>query len=377
MSPMSPSDDHHTTPPPADQDLLERWELLRSLVDASPDLMWTVDARDYRLLAFNEGLRAHFASGWGVVPRLGMPLCEQFPERELEGRWRSFYDRAVAEGELHVCEFPTSVSHRTLDLRFRLLRKRTAPYAIAVFARDVTLAAKAEAELRASERQRALLAARLHRVSEEEKTRLSQDLHGRLGQLLTRLNLDLVWIEERLEELPPSPELGALLDRAVAATELAEQTIGEVQRLATELRPASLDCLGVGAAFRHEGRRFQQRSGITCRVELAEPLAPLAPDGATALYRIVQEALTNVERHARASEALIRLSTGPSEALLVVEDDGIGINPVLARAATSLGLAGMRERAAMEGGELVVRRRPEGGTRVEARLPLAKDGARP
>jgi signal transduction histidine kinase len=373
----TPSGDAGRVAGPPERELLESWELLKALVDASPDLIWTVDAKEHRLLTFNLGLQQYFARHRGVELRLGMELRELVPEPPLTARWREFYRRAVDERGYHVPEYQTSVGGRVLDLHLRVLCCDEVPYAITAFGRDITPQVRAQAELRASERQQALLAARLQQVAEEEKTRLSRDLHDRLGQLLTGLQLDLVWLEERLEALAPSPQLGGLVDRAVAASELAERTIAEVQRIATELRPASLDRLGLGAALQHEARRFQERAGITCRVELGEPLAVLAPDAATALYRIVQEALTNVARHARAREVVIRLSTGPEGVLLAVDDDGVGIDPAVADAASSLGLAGMRERATLEGGALVLRRRAEGGTRVEARLPLAKGVARP
>jgi signal transduction histidine kinase len=367
--------DPGTAARPPERDLLESWELLKALVDASPDLIWTVDAKDHRLLTFNRGLQEYFLRHRGIVLRRGMELWDLVPEPDLHARWLEFYRSALEHRGHHVREYQTSVGGRVLDLHFRVLCKEDAPYAITAFGRDITLQSKAEAELRASERQQALLAARLQRVSEEEKTRLSRELHDRLGQLLTGLNLDLVWIEERLEALPPSAEVGALVDRAVSASELAELTIGEVQRLATELRPASLDRLGLAAAVRQEARKFQQRSGIPCRIEIAEPPAPLHREQATALFRIVQEALTNVARHARAREVVIRLSAKPSEAVLAVDDDGVGIDPALGAAASSLGLAGMRERALLVGGTLVLGRRPEGGTRVEVRLPLTRTAA--
>ncbi len=362
---------------PPERELLESWELLKALVDASPDLIWTVDAKDHRLLTYNRGLEQYFARHRGIALRLGMDLVELVPEPPLTARWRALYRRALDERGTHVPEYQTSVGGRVLDLHLRVLCCEDVPYAITAFGRDITLQVRAQAELRASERQQALLAARLQQVAEEEKSRLSRDLHDRLGQLLTGLTLDLVWIEERLEALAPSPDVGALVDRAVAASELAAQTIVEVQRIATELRPASLDRLGLGAALQHEARRFQERAGIACRVELGDPLATVGPDAATALYRIAQEALTNVVRHARAREVVIRLSTEPDGILLAVDDDGIGIDPAVAGAASSLGLAGMRERATMQGGALVLHRRAGGGTRVEARLPLATEGTRP
>jgi len=213
------------------------------------------------------------------------------------------------------------------------------------------------------------LAARVNQVREEEKTRVARDLHDQLGQLLTSLKLDLVWLEERLEFMPATPETVGLVERVVAASELSEQTVAEVQRIATDLRPAALDRIGLGAALLQEGRRFEARTGLTCRVEVEAGLPALPPSTATALYRIAQEALTNVARHARAQVATVRLTAVPGVLELLVVDDGRGFDPALARMGSALGLAGMRERAELEGGELLVDA-DAGGTRVMARVPI-------
>jgi signal transduction histidine kinase len=224
-----------------------------------------------------------------------------------------------------------------------------------------------------------LLSARLQEVREEEKARIARDLHDQLGQLLTGLKLDLLWLEERLEAMPTSPAVNALIERAVGASELSERLVAEVQRIATDLRPAALDRLGLGAALRQEARRFEKRTGVRCRVEEPVALPALPPAVAVTLYRIAQEALTNVARHARARSVSIRLEAGRDRVAVAVEDDGVGIDPARAEDPGALGLAGMRERATLEGGELLLARRREGGTRVEARLPLPEDreGGRP
>ncbi len=215
-----------------------------------------------------------------------------------------------------------------------------------------------------------LLAARLEQVREEEKGRIARDLHDQLGQMLTGLKLDVLWLEEQLEAMAPTPAVNALVERAVEASALADQTVTEVQRIATALRPAALDGLGLGAALRQEGRRFESRAGVTCRVEVGEAVPELTPSTATALYRIAQEALTNVARHAQASQVIVELEAAPGEVTLAVEDDGIGLDLARTGSERALGLASMRERAALAGGELVLVARPGGGTRVMARLPL-------
>jgi signal transduction histidine kinase len=231
---------------------------------------------------------------------------------------------------------------------------------------DASLARRNEAE-----RAIRALAARLQAVREEEKTRIARDLHDELGQLLTGLKMDLRWIERRVGELEPSDRVNAILDQVVAASELAGQTVSTVQRIAADLRPSALDRLGLGAALRHEGRRFQERSGIPCQVVVAEGLPELRGEAATALYRIGQEALTNVARHARASRGLVSLAADPESLTLRVEDDGRGMGDVAA-GPESLGILGMKERAQMLGGDVAFARRGERGTVVTLRVPLAR-----
>ncbi len=244
---------------------------------------------------------------------------------------------------------------------------------IQVTFRDVTQASALREELRESRQQLRALAGRLQTVREEEKTRMARDLHDELGQLLTGLKMDLRWIENHLGDLPPSDQVGPLLDRAVAAAQLADQTVASVQRIAAELRPGALDRLGLATALRQELRRFQERTGLACQAELDEAVPEPSPEAATALYRICQEALTNVSRHAEATRVRVALASGPGQVVLQVEDDGRGMDQA-ATGPEALGLLGMTERATLLGGEVRFERGPERGTLVTVRLPAAERG---
>jgi two-component system sensor histidine kinase UhpB len=199
---------------------------------------------------------------------------------------------------------------------------------------------------------------------------MARDLHDELGQLLTGLKMDLRWLERRLSDLPPDGDVNLLVDRAVAASELADQTVASVQRIAAELRPGALDRLGLAPALRQELRQFQARTGIACEARLDEAAPEPPPAVATALYRICQEALTNVTRHAAAARVVVTLEAEPSGLVLRIEDDGRGFDAG-AQGPGALGLLGMTERATLLGGEVAFARRAEGGTVVTARVPLA------
>jgi len=169
-----------------------------------------------------------------------------------------------------------------------------------------------------------------------------------------------------------------LLDRAVGASELADQTISVVQKIAAELRPGALDSLGLAAALTQRARRFQERTGIPCQVTVPESSLALPTETATELYYICQEALTNVMRHANATGVQIRFETITDGVVLEIRDDGRGFTEADLNRQQSLGLLGMRERAAHCGGTVLWERLEPHGTRLTVHVPLnptpAKEG---
>jgi PAS domain S-box-containing protein len=235
---------------------------------------------------------------------------------------------------------------------------------------EITDHKRSELSLRESREQLRALAARLQTVREEEKRRIARDLHDELGQYLTALRIELRTLEAAISAHDPENAL-SLLDRVVAASHLVDETTATVRRIAVELRPGVLDRLGLVPTLRDEARRFRERTGIACAVDLPVTPPPLPPEHATALYRICQEALTNVCRHAAASHVEIRLRLGPGQVELEVSDDGRGFDAAAVAGARSVGLVGMAERARSLGGEVSFRRRPEGGTVVTAVVPMS------
>jgi signal transduction histidine kinase len=225
-------------------------------------------------------------------------------------------------------------------------------------------------ELVRSSRLLRALAARVQRVREDEKARIARDLHDDLGQLLTALQLELRGAEQAAEGLPADERAGRVLDRLVAASELAATTVETVQRLSLNLRPEALERLGLDAALRQELRLFERRTGLEVALRL-EPVPGLDAEPATAAFRIAQEALTNVARHAQARRVEVRLAKAGDAAVLEVADDGRGLPPDRPDA-ERLGLLGMEERAREFGGEVTLSERPGGGTCVQLRIPLRR-----
>jgi signal transduction histidine kinase len=203
-------------------------------------------------------------------------------------------------------------------------------------------------------------------MREQERARIARELHDELGQLLTGIKLDFAAAIRRLQELRTS---GDVVDRLQSAMGQIDIGIAMVRRIATDLRPAALDHRDLGGAIEDEARRVAARAGIDVRVATAI-VAPVDPEVATVAFRIFQEALTNAVRHARPSTIAARALTRGSTLVVLVRDDGCGIPQGRLRAADSLGLLGMRERAHDAGGELRIRT-GQHGTAVLLTLPAA------
>lgn len=234
---------------------------------------------------------------------------------------------------------------------------------------DITERRRSEASLRENETQLRALARHLESVREEERAHMARVLHDELGQALTAVRLDLGWVGRRLPA--KSVALRTKLDEMVA---LIDATIVASRRLVADLRPPILDDLGLVPALEWYLEHFQERAKVQVQLDVAaEPIAVAGPVAVTA-YRIVQEALTNVSRHAEAKRVTVRLGTRSDALLLEIADDGKGIRTDTVGNAQSFGIIGMRERTAAHGGTLEIGRSPAGGTLVRATIPLERRG---
>jgi PAS domain S-box-containing protein len=228
---------------------------------------------------------------------------------------------------------------------------------------DITPHRRAQERLRESQGRLRNLATHIQDGQEKERERIAREIHDELGTALTALKFDLSDLTRRL---PPGEEDLSEGTRAMARR--IETIIERVREISTMLRPGVLDDLGLAAALEWGCQEFQKRTGIPCSLESPEELA-LDRERATALFRIFQETLTNVVRHACAGRVEVALKAPEGELVLEVADDGRGIPDEKVRASDSLGLIGMRERALIWGGKVTIERAPGGGTRVRAVLP--------
>lgn len=227
----------------------------------------------------------------------------------------------------------------------------------------------AEERLRATLEEVRMLSGRLATVEEEERIRIARELHDELGVGLTCLKIDLSRLATIVGDGVSADARVNLDDKVRSMVEQVDRTIAAVQRLVTQLRPALLDNLGLVAAIEWQCHDFQKRTGIPCTcVTSAEDIA-MEPERATALFRICQEALTNTARHAQATAVTIKLESHHDSLQLVVADNGVGIPTTKVSDRRSLGLLGMKERAALFGGEVTIQGQSDKGTTVIACLP--------
>ncbi len=228
---------------------------------------------------------------------------------------------------------------------------------------------QAERALKRSRERLRRLAVRLQEVREEERGLLAREMHDELGQALTSFKIDLDWLDEHVRALGRED----LTDRCEAMEVLLSDTITAVRELTGRLRPPVLDDLGLAAAVDWQVKDLARRTRITWRTDIEQSPIRLTEGVQTAVFRIFQETATNIVRHAEAQHVDISLRLDWSELALDVRDDGVGISSDSLDNDQSVGLIGMRERAAEFGGSISIQRGAEGGTLVELRVPLATD----
>jgi len=210
------------------------------------------------------------------------------------------------------------------------------------------------------------LAARLQSVREEERASIAREIHDELGQACTAIKMDLALIGRKITK--KQTQLRAKIESSM---QVVDDMIVTLRRIASDLRPRTLDDLGLAAALEWQSQEFEKRSGIHCHLVL--PLEPLNldPERSTAIFRIFQESLTNVTRHAQATSVEARLEIAGGQLIFRVQDNGKGFDPEEAKAKKSLGLVGMQERAHLLSGEVSIEGIPGAGTTMILRIPLS------
>lgn len=250
-----------------------------------------------------------------------------------------------------------------------LLYKDGKPYAVQGIARDITERKRGEEILRESREQLRRLAAHLQSIREEERMVIAREIHDELGQALTALKMDLSWVNKRLPEGQSS-----LIKKTESMSELIDSTIQTVQRISAELRPGLLDDIGLLAAMEWQAEEFQKRTGIACELSVDSLDVALDSERSTAIFRIFQETLTNISRHANATRAKANLVIKNRNLELIIKDNGKGITEEKISDPKSLGLIGIQERVHFLGGNINIKGIAKKGTTVTVSIPLPDRG---
>ena len=290
--------------------------------------------------------------------------------RDTRGRLHGFAKLTRDMSERHEKEEALTKAKELLELR---VEQRTA-----VLARvnnelraEIADRERAEQQLKASLDKLRALTARLQSVREEERTFIAREIHDELGQSCTAIKMDLALLSHKTTKRQEQ-----LRSKIESTVRLVDNMIATLRRIASELRPRTLDDLGLTAALESHAREFESRTGIRCRVVVPQERLTLDAERSTAIYRIFQETLTNVARHSQATRVEARLEREVDELIFQVHDNGRGFDPEEAQARKSLGLVGMQERALLLNGELNIIGAPGTGTTMTLRIPLSPQAPR-
>lgn len=356
-------------------DLRQNESRLYGIIQSAMEAVITVDEH-HNIVIFNPMAERIFQCS--AMEAIGTPLNRFIPER-----FRGFHERHIENfGKTGVSERQMGPGRPLWGLRANgeefpveasISQNRDAQGKLyTVLLRDITDRQQAEQALQASRNELARLSARIQSIREEEKMHIARELHDDLGQRLTALKMDLSMLDVMLP-----PDAKTLRERTAAMHELIAATVSEVRRIAADLRPVMLDDLGLTPALEWLANDFSNRYGIQTELRVHDDPADLDENTATALFRIVQEALTNVARHAKASLVTITVRCDARAWRVRVQDNGRGAGTDQLSKPKSFGLIGIRERARMLGGEMHVYSAPGEGFRLDIILPQAAvDAAR-
>src|SRR5258706_2519427 len=241
-------------------------------------------------------------------------------------------------------------------------------------AQDITESKCAEEQLKATTEQLRALSARLQSAKEQEGIRIARELHDELGSELSSLRWDLEDVYDAISKFEDRSQIEESLQKMTAMMRLAETTINNVRRISSELRPIALDDLGLTDAIEWQARQFQERTGIMVECDCTLENVDLTREQSTAAFRISQEALTNILRHAQATKVHIQLNKENGDLVLTISDNGRGITESEKSGQSTLGLLGMRERAHLVGGKIDIAGSKDKGTLVTLRFPIVGAG---
>jgi signal transduction histidine kinase/sugar lactone lactonase YvrE len=334
-----------------------------------PTFTWKHEGNDFILVDINDtGLVFSAGHNASLIGRRSNELLQG--QMQIDAMIR----RCFTEHSVLKEEFRAKLTQAKREADVSVTYSYVHPDMVLTHVEDVTERKRSEARIRESREELRALASRLESVREEERTQLSREIHDELGQLMTGLKMDLAWIRKRVIE-QREESATAMHDRIQQMNSLLDQSIQTVRKIAGQLRPALLDELGLVAAMEWQAKEWGARTGISCQYDALTEEPQLRREQATELFRIFQELLTNIARHAGASEVTAVIYQSDQELCLEVRDNGRGIREEEINRPFSLGILGMKERAARTGGRIVFTGDPGKGTNVRVMIPI--EGTKP
>lgn len=351
--------------------MLQSRSLLAGIVEGTPDVVFVKDCGGRYLIANNAGARL---VGRPMEEIIGKDDADLYPIEEAR-RVMEIERQIIESGEFRAYELAITVEGVTRAFLFTKTPYRSYSgqiIGLVVVARDITEHQRAAENLENSRSELRALSAQLHSVREEERLRIAREIHDELGQVLTGLKIEVVSLIKRMSEANANTNWQQLQERSQTIASLINSAILTVRKISTELRPGLLDAVGLIAAIEWQAQEFEKRMNIKCKLVLPQQNIVLDQNRSVALFRIFQEILTNVARHAQATEVNVILEEQAGTLFLEARDNGRGIKASEFSNPKSLGLLGMRERALLLGGEFNIRGIRGKGTTVTVRIPVDK-----
>jgi PAS domain S-box-containing protein len=349
----------------AEDELRRQKEILQQIFDHIPVMINFVDADGRIKLVNGEWERT---LGWSLE-EIQQQNLDIFVECYPDPQYRQQVLKFLAEAEGEWADFKTRVRDgHVIDTSWVIVHLSDGT-SIGI-GQDITERKRAEEKLKATSEQLRALSASLSSAREEEGTRIARELHDELGSALTSLKWDLESIDKLCSESGKQTDASKLAEKTKGMMGLIDATLNAVVRISSELRPTILDDLGLLEAIEWQAQQFEARTGIACRVDSFIENVDLSREQATAIFRILQEALTNIIRHARATLVNIKIEEEDRDFVLEIRDNGRGITEQERAGLRSLGLMSMRERAHLVGGSIEIAGLAEKGTVLTLRLPI-------
>lgn len=342
---------------------------IRTILDNAFDAIITMDAEG-KITTWNQ--RASSIFGWHVNEVIGKMLSEIIIPDQYRKSHKSGLARFLATGEHEILNQQIEISglHRngsSIPIEISISEtKIDKSYIFTGIIRDITQRKQAEQDLIQSRERLRNLNNQLQSVREEEKAYIAREIHDELGQALTMLKFDVSWLEKVTSKEDP-----AVIEKTQSMKDLIESTIRVVQRIATELRPQMLDIMGLCETLKWQNNEFQKRTGTNCELILEPEEIVVDPERSTALFRIYQEALTNVARYAKANKVQTSFKKQLNSVVLEIKDNGIGMDEKIVDDPHSLGLIGIRERVIIWGGKFHLHSERGKGTTLTIVIPLS------